>query len=149
MQKMRRQKSAKILKCVRFKQVLNLQYYSWLDSSMVRASACRSEIAGARVQSQANSLYLKLGSLHHKQVFKLHVCMCLDGSLVERQLPVRGGASVQAQPNPLYLILRSLYHQRCIQKNKNPLNLNAPQNLNAPLNLLLGTRDHYHNNLQI
>ncbi len=34
-------------------------------------------------------------------------------------------------------------------ENKIPLNLNAPLNLNIPLNLLLGTRDHYHNSLQI
>ncbi len=42
-----------------------------------------------------------------------------------------------------------LYHQRGIQKINIPLNLNVPLNLNAPLNLLLGTRDHYHNSLQI
>jgi hypothetical protein len=47
---------------------------------------------GARVQSSANSLYLNLGSLHLKKVFKLLKYICLNGSLIERQLLLQGGA---------------------------------------------------------
>jgi hypothetical protein len=67
------QKSANILKCVRFKWVLKLQKYSCLDSSMVEHLLVIDIIAchykslhvnlrwlGMRVQSQLNSLYLLL-----------------------------------------------------------------------------------------
>ncbi len=47
---------------------------------------------GARVQSPATSLYLNLGSLHLKKVFKFLKYMWLNGSLVELLLLLKGGA---------------------------------------------------------
>ncbi len=51
----------------------------------------------------------------------------------------------------LYLNLGSLYHKMKSRRLKlvGHLENKTPLNLNAPLNLLLGTRDHYHNSLQI
>jgi hypothetical protein len=79
-------------------------------------------------------------------------------SLVEHQLPVIGGAGSSPDQNNI-LKLRLLIHKMktwaCTWylvaklaghlEKKNPANLN----LNVPQNLLLGTRDDYHNSLQI
>ena len=81
------------------------------------------------------------------------------GSLVECQNPARGG--VCSSPGKIIIFklglsLSSDEYAGGIElelaghlENKTPLNLNAPQNLNALLNLLLGSRDRYHNSLQI
>jgi hypothetical protein len=64
MQKMsqeHRQRSAKIRKCCRFKLVPKLQLYSCLDISMVRASACNSEMVGVACSIPGKFIIFTLG----------------------------------------------------------------------------------------
>ncbi len=76
---------------------------------------------------------------------------CFHSSLVEHQLPIRGGVCSSPGKSIIFKLGLSLSSDEFAgdlelaghYKNK------IPQNLNVPQNLLLGTRDHYHNSLQI